>query len=104
MALPTLTPEQRSAALQKAVAVRKERAAVLEDLKSQKRSLHDVLEGDSVVISKTKVRRLLESLPGVGKARAGQIMEELQIADGRRVQGLGTRQRQQLLEKFPTPA
>ncbi|MDQ0847605.1 hypothetical protein QFZ68_007368 [Streptomyces sp. V1I6] len=31
-------------------------------------------------------------------------MEELQIADGRRVQGLGTRQRQQLLEKFPTPA
>jgi hypothetical protein len=31
-------------------------------------------------------------------------MEELQIADGRRVQGLGPRQRQQLLEKFATPA
>jgi DNA uptake protein ComE-like DNA-binding protein len=104
MALPTLTPEQRSAALQKAAEVRKERAAVLEDLKHQRRSLPDVLEGDSTVVGKTKVRRVLEALPGVGKVRAGQIMEELQIADGRRVQGLGPRQRQQLLEKFATPA
>ena len=32
---------------------------------------------------------LLESLPGVGKVKARKIMEDIGIADNRRVQGLG---------------
>jgi predicted N-acetyltransferase YhbS len=101
MGVPSLTPAQRSAALQKAATVRKERAAVLDDLKQQRRSLREVLDDNAEVVGKIKVRRLLEALPGVGKVRAGRLMEELQVSDGRRIQGLGGRQKERLLEKFP---
>jgi len=39
-----------------------------------------------------KVSALLEALPGVGKVRAKQIMEQLGIAESRRVRGLGSNQ------------
>ena len=44
------------------------------------------------------VRALIESLPGYGKAKAAKIMDELEISPKRRVQGLGARQREALLE------
>jgi ribosomal protein S13 len=47
-----------------------------------------------------KVSALLESLPGVGKVRAKQLMERLGIADSRRVRGLGTNQRAALEREF----
>ena len=40
---------------------------------------------------------MLESLPGVGKVKARRLMEEIGIADNRRVQGLGAQQRASLL-------
>ena len=43
MALPPLTPEQRSAALEKAAAARRERAAVKNRLKNAQGSLADVI-------------------------------------------------------------
>ena len=43
-----------------------------------------------------KVSALLESMPGVGKVRAKQIMERLGIAESRRVRGLGANQRSSL--------
>ena len=43
---------------------------------------------------------LLESMPGVGKVRAKQIMERLGIAENRRVRGLGTNQRAALEAEF----
>ena len=52
------------------------------------------------VIGKMKVSSLLESLPGVGKVRAKQIMDRLNIADSRRVRGLGTNQRAALENEF----
>ena len=68
MALPTLTPEQRAEALEKAAVARRERAAVKNQLKYGQGSLRLVLaEGKSNdVIGKMKVYVLLESLPGVG--------------------------------------
>ena len=102
MALPTLTPEQRADALKKAAAARKKRAEIKGELKSGKRTLADVLqkaEGDDTV-GKMKVSTVLESLPGVGKVRAQKTMEELDISVTRRVRGLGSKQRQLLLEKF----
>ena len=44
MALPTLTPEQRTQALAKAAEARKKRAEVKGELKSGKRTLADVLK------------------------------------------------------------
>ncbi len=55
---------------------------------------------DSDIVGKMKVLAVLESLPGVGKVRARRTMEEIGIADTRRVRGLGDQQRKSLLEAF----
>jgi hypothetical protein len=100
MALPQLTPEQRAQALQKAAAARKARAELKGELKAGKLSLQQVLKRDDDTVGKMKVSVVLESLPGVGKVRAGKIMEELDISATRRVRGLGAKQRELLLTKF----
>jgi hypothetical protein len=101
MALPVLTPEQRTQALAKAAEARKKRAELKGELKSGKLTLKDVLarSGDDIV-GKMKVSNVLESLPGVGKVRAQKLMEELDFSASRRVRGLGAKQREMLLEKF----
>jgi ribosomal protein S13 len=52
------------------------------------------------VVGKTKVLAVLESLPGVGKVKARRLMEEIHIADSRRLRGLGQQQRADLLARF----
>jgi ribosomal protein S13 len=52
------------------------------------------------VICKMKVSALLEALPGVGKVRAKQIMEEIEISESRRVRGLGANQITKLIDRF----
>ena len=47
-----------------------------------------------------KVLDLLQSMPGVGKVRARQLMERIGIADTRRVRGLGTNQIAALEREF----
>jgi hypothetical protein len=102
VALPPLTPEQRAAALEKAAAARRARAEVKNRLKYSQGSLGEVIkEGQSdEVIGKIKVSALLEALPGVGKVRARQIMEEIGISESRRVRGLGANQIAALVERF----
>lgn len=102
MALPPLTPQQREHALERARIVRTERAEVKGKLKRGDLTLADVLKRGLTddVIAKTKVSALLESLPGMGKVRAGQAMERLGIDEKRRVRGLGSSQRAALLEEF----
>lgn len=102
MALPTLTPEQRSAALAKAAEARKARAEVKARLKSSATTLQQVLaDGDhDDVVGKMKVSAVLEALPGVGKVRAQRIMEKLEISPSRRVRGLGAKQREALQREF----
>jgi hypothetical protein len=102
MPLPDLSPEQRAAALEKAAAARKARAELREQLKSKGATVSDVLkQGDTdEVIGKMRVSAVLESLPGVGKARAAKIMERLEISPTRRVRGLGANQRKALEAEF----
>jgi transposase len=102
VALPPLTPEQRQAALEKAAAARRERAEVKNRLKHSGASLHDVLsEGQrNEVIGKMKVLDLLQSMPGLGKVRAKQLMERIGIAETRRVRGLGVNQISALEREF----
>lgn len=102
MALPELTPEQRAEALAKAAVARRERAAVKNRLKNAQGSLAEVLaEGkESDIVGKMKVSALLESMPGVGRVRAKQIMETVGISESRRVRGLGTNQSRDLLAYF----
>ena len=102
MPLPSLSPEQRQAALEKAAEIRKARAELKDELKSGKTTLASVLdraEHDDVV-GKLKVSAVLQAMPGIGKIRAQQIMEKLKIADSRRLRGLGEQQRKALLGEF----
>ena len=103
MALPPLTPEQRQAALDKAAASRRERAEVKNRLKISGASLADVVEEARVneVIGKMRVSELLQSMPGLGKVRAAQVMERLKISESRRVRGLGAKQVAALVAEFP---
>jgi acetolactate synthase small subunit len=102
VALPPLTPEQRQAALEKAAASRRERAEVKNRLKNSGASIVDVLEEGqrNEVIGKMRVVDLLQSMPGLGKVRARQLMERLGIAESRRVRGLGAKQVAALEKEF----
>jgi hypothetical protein len=99
--LPSLSPEQRAAALEKAAAARKARAELKDQLKQGTTTLSDVfgkIEDD--IVGKMKVSAVLEALPGIGKVRAAQLMEKLKIAESRRLRGLGEHQRRALLAEF----
>ncbi|HEY2812103.1 MAG TPA: integration host factor, actinobacterial type [Acidimicrobiales bacterium] len=100
---PSLSPEQRQAALEKAAAARRERAELKEKLKMGSINLKELLRlADSQdVVAKMKVLAVLESLPGVGKVKARRTMEDIGISETRRVRGLGDQQRSKLLDAFP---
>jgi hypothetical protein len=99
---PALSDEQRQAALAKAAEARRARAEIKERLKMGSLSLGELLRlsDDNETIGKTKVLAVLEALPGVGKVKARRTMEEIGIADTRRVRGLGEQQRKALLQAF----
>jgi hypothetical protein len=102
---PSLTPEQRQAALAKAAAVRRERAELKDHLKSGRLDLKELLDraGSDETVGKMKVLAALEALPGTGKVKARRLMESVGVSDGRRLQGLGAKQREALLEAAERP-
>ena len=86
---PSLSPEQRQAALAKAAHARRARAELKEKLKMGSITFKELLDqgdGDDVV-GKIKVLAVLESLPGVGKVKARRMMEEIGITETRRGPG-----------------
>ena len=106
MALPTLTPEQRAEALKKAAEARRERAAIKARLKESTGRRGEELEKvlkeaeTNEVVGRLRVSALLESLPGVGKVKAAQIMEEIGISPSRKLRGLGSHQAEKLIAHF----
>ena len=102
MPVPPLTPEQRTAALEKAAAARTARAEVKNRLKYSRTSLSEVIAAARTddALAKLKVSTLLESLPGVGTVKARTIMAEIGISEARRVRGLGPHQAAALVERF----
>jgi signal recognition particle GTPase len=100
---PALSPDDRSAALAKAAAARRQRAELKEKLKMGSITLSEFLDqaDHDEVVGKMKVVTVLESLPGVGKVRARRMMEQIKISEARRVRGLGAQQRKDLLKAFP---
>lgn len=102
MALPNLTREQRSAALEKAAAARRARADLKVRLKGRGTNLAEVLASSETdeAVGKMKVVAVLEAMPAIGKIKAQRIMERLEISPSRRVRGLGVKQREALLREF----
>jgi hypothetical protein len=99
---PALSDEQRQAALAKAAEARRARAELKERLKMGSITLAELLEqaGNDDIVAGIKVLAVLESLPGVGKVKARRTMDEIGIADTRRLRGLGDQQRKALLAAF----
>jgi len=99
---PSLTDEQRKAALEKAALARRVRAEAKVRLKMGTVTLVELLEQaeSDELLAKMKVLAVIEALPGVGKVKARRTMEEIGIADSRRLAGLGSVQRQKLVEEF----
>ena len=101
MALPNLSEADRKAALQKAAEARQKRAALRHEIKEGKQTFAAVMSrSEDPIVARMKVSALLESLPGFGKAKAAKVMDELEISESRRVQGLGARQREMLMERL----
>jgi hypothetical protein len=99
---PSLSPDQRQAALEKAAAARRLCAERKEKWKMGSLTLKELLDqsANDDVVAKMKVVSVLESLPGLGKVKARRLMEEIGISETRKVQGLGPQQRRRLLEKL----
>ena len=97
---PQLSPDQRQAALEKAAAARRVRAELKEKLKMGSTTLQELfdLADKDEIVGKMKVLSVLESLPGLGKVKARRLMEECDISETRRLQGLGGQQRKKLFE------
>jgi len=102
MTLPELTDEQRRDALAKAAEARRARAEMKELLRTGSLTLVEVLDraDEDEILAGTKVLPVLEALPGVGKVKARRTMEEIGIAENRKIRGLGSRQRERLVEYF----
>lgn len=102
MSVPELDADARREALEKAKRARQVRAQLKHMLKSGEVELHEVLDraGSAPALAKMRVVEVLESLPNVGKVTAAKLMDELSISPTRRVQGLGRRQKQALLDRF----
>lgn len=101
---PSLSPEQRQAALEKAAIARRSRAELKEKLKMGSTSINELFDQakSDEMVGKMKVLSVLESLPKLGKVKARRLMEDVGISETRRLQGLGDNQRRKLLEKLST--
>lgn len=95
---PQLSDEQRSAALGKAAEARRVRAEVREALGAGAMTLAELFEkADDDLIGGIKVKAILTALPGLGKVKSYRLMDELGIAENRRLRGLGRKQKEALL-------
>lgn len=96
--VPTLTDEERMAALDKAIEARKKRSSALQELRQGKISLKDLLNTQDECLRRIKIYDLLRVYKGIGSAKARKIMKELHIAETRRIAGLGKHQHAALLD------
>ena len=93
---PNLSAEVRAAAGIKAVASRRERAAVKAQLASGSIGIFDVINDGRESIQRMRVHEMLDAAPGVGSRRAFILMAKAGISQTRRIGGLGSHQLQKL--------
>ena len=97
---PKLSNRFRRKAGQKAVAARQERAKTKELIATGQIFFFDLFRDERESISRMRLIDLLQSVPGVGKIRAEQILERTKISPSRRIGGVGPRQIELLREEF----
>ena len=95
----SLTDDARARGREQALVARRARAAIKADLAAARLTAADVLAASEAdpAIARLRVRDLLLALPGIGLARADDIMARCDIAPARRLSGLGVHQVTSLL-------
>jgi guanylate kinase len=90
---PTLNDDARARGRRLALEARRRRAEIKRQLASGG-SIRAVLSmrGDDPAVSRMRARDLVEACPGIGSVRATRILSECQIAESRRLRGLGEHQ------------
>jgi guanylate kinase len=97
---PKLSKQALALAGEKAVAARRERAALKAALAAGEINIFDVINDGRESIQRMRVRELLDAAPGIGERRAFTIMEKTGISQGRRIAGLGIHQLRKLREEM----
>lgn len=95
-----MTDEQRAAALAKAGEARRARAEMKELLSTGSMTLAEVFakaEADDIIAG-TKIYPVVVAMPGMGKVTTKRLFEEHGISETRRIRGLGSRQKQLLVD------
>jgi len=103
MTLARLTDEARKKGLEKAIAVRKTRSRIKEELKQGKTTIKKLLEDEELFkeyISGMKVLSIVSSLPGNGRTNAVRVLEELKISPIKKMGGLGKVQKASFFKYF----
>lgn len=102
MPAPKMTDEQRAAALARAAEARRVRAEIKQLLKTGSLSLQDVFDraAEDDLVAGIKVSAVVVSMPHMGKIKTIRLLEDLRIAENRRLRGLTPRQREDLLASF----
>lgn len=93
---PDLSPQERKAAGEKAVASRRERAEIKAALTSGEIGIFEAINDGRQSIQRMRVSELLDAASGIGPRRAFTIMSKAGISDTRRIGGLGRHQLQRL--------
>ncbi|MSZ66930.1 MAG: guanylate kinase, partial [Actinobacteria bacterium] len=97
---PKLSKQALALAGEKAVAARRERAALKAALAAGEINIFDVINDGRESIQRMRIRELLDAAPGIGERRAFTIMEKTGISQGRRIAGLGIHQLRKLREEM----
>ena len=97
---PRLSTRARRRAGEKAVLARQDRAKVKEQVASGELFFFDLFKDERKSIARMKLMDLLQSVPGIGQARAQLIFERTNISTSRRIGGVGHRQIELLRQEF----
>jgi hypothetical protein len=94
---PQRSLNQRMDALQRANEIRMRRAQLKRDLKSGRRSIHELLSEPPEYLETAKVFDMLLAVPKYGRVKANKILVNCRIAPSKTIGGLSERQRRELI-------
>ena len=107
-AAPERARAQRLHALERANAIRTQRAKLKRDLKDGRVSIHTLLQQPPEYIATAKVIDMLLALPLYGRVKVNRILTHCRISPSKTMGGLSERQRHELLSilggRFEAPA
>lgn len=95
---PVRSHSQRMEALQKANAIRSQRAQLKKELKSGELEIVAVLQDPPEFLKTAKVMDLLLVVPKFGRVKAARVLTRCRISQAKTVGGLSERQRAELCE------